>query len=92
MRHAGMRAAAAVLAADGGAREGGGGSLCELARRVNSLRGATGEGTERETAGKGRKGRSLFPLSLSDHQPAAVAPSPAPLRRSAFRCYFVVGK
>ena len=30
------------------------------------------------TAGKGRKGRSLarslFPLSLSDHQPAAVAP------------------
>ena len=87
MRHAGMRAAAAVLAADGGAREGGGGSLCELARRVNSLRGATGEGTERETAGKGRKGRSLarslFPLSLSDHQPAAVAPSPAPLRRCA---------
>ena len=28
------------------AREGGG-SLCELARRVNSLRGATGEGAER---------------------------------------------
>ena len=47
-----MRAAAAVLAADGDA-------LCELARRVNSLRGATGEGTERETAEKGRKGRSL---------------------------------
>ena len=69
-------------------------SLCELARRVNSLRGATGEGTERERLPRKavKAVRSPAHCATTDRPAAAVAPSPAPLRRSAFRCYFVVGK